>query len=71
MNVDLARMIVRSMRANIAALDEQLSTLELTLGKPEPVQRGCAHTGERENQGTFGAPDWHCVACGASVEAPA
>ena len=64
MKDEIVRAIVHGIRAQVAALEEQIVALEVALGVEAPPQ--CQHPQDMRQTGNFGQPEV-CGLCGATV----
>lgn len=70
--IEILKAQVASLRAIVGSLQGQIVALEETLALMESptVPIGCTHVSVT-NEGTFGAPEYRCDTCHATVEVPA
>jgi hypothetical protein len=65
--IDVLRSQLLALRAQADAMLAVIDTVSGSPAPPEPAP--CPHL-ETENIGTFGAPEYRCTMCKASVPAP-
>jgi hypothetical protein len=65
--IDVLKAQLLALRAQVDAMLAVIDTVYVSPAPPEPAS--CLHP-ETENIGTFGAPEYRCMACRASVAAP-
>lgn len=64
MLLDVLEAQVIALRASVDAMHAAIQAARVE--PPTPEATGCPHL-ETENVGTFGAPEYQCKACGATV----
>ena len=65
--IDVLKAQLLAVRAQVDAMLAVIDTVSVSPVPPEPA--ACPHP-ETENIGTFGAPEYRCTMCKASVSAP-